>query len=178
MLKPNSATLTDARKDSSWNVIVRGKPGNAGRTKCGAKLTKVLAECHRQWDNHSQAALHFAQRECADKNMGVDVGEFACLSVWKCVINFSDRNIRRIADNHVKSTALDDAIELDEPVEGLMRSKPFLVGGRFVMRLYIYTIFSGKVAIEFVFKDLQAVAKFLLIFRGNFTSEFRLLLAK
>src|SRR5665213_963759 len=65
--------------------------------------------------------------------------------------------IRRIAYNDIEATAVEDAVELNEPMERLVRLYPLGVRD-FVAHLH--TVFASEVPVEFVFQSPQPFLKF------------------
>lgn len=73
-------------------------------------------------------------------------------------------DIRRIADDDIEAAALQDAVELDEPMERLVGLHQLGVGS-FVTHLH--AVFAGEVAVEFVFQRLESFLQFQLVGGGH-----------
>ena len=69
-------------------------------------------------------------------------------------------DIRRIANDDIEAAAIEDAVELDEPVEGLMGLHPLGVGN-FVT--HFHAVVTREVTVEFVFQRLEPFLEFLLV---------------
>ena len=106
----------------------------------------------RHWYDHAERATCRQEGKRPLNHERIEIPTFFSRVIPNSVLTYDILvlHVRRIANYHIKATPGHDAVEIHEPVEGLVRSCPLLISGLFI---FSDAVFACQVSAQFVFQS-------------------------